>query len=209
MLSLGGITWWRVIPAHRPARPPGEQHGVDVSNHQGAIDWDSVAGDGITFAYIKATEGGDWIDEQFAANWDGAGDAGLDRGAYHFFTLCRPGADQADNFLRIVPADDESLPPAVDLELAGNCEARPAGADVRRELTTFLDRVEAATGKQAIFYMGDDFDEAFDIRANIVRPAWVASMLHRPPEPWVIWQTSWTARVDGISVGVDLDVMKG
>lgn len=73
---------------------------VDVSNHQGDIDWRAVARDDIRFAYLKATEGGDFIDKRFEKNWTGAGSADIDRGAYHFFTLCRPGVDQARNFLR-------------------------------------------------------------------------------------------------------------
>src|SRR3954453_12196349 len=83
-------TWHRALPAYRPARLAGEQFGVDVSNHQGEIDWRPVAADDMSFAYIKATEGGDFIDDRFRPNWDGAAAAGLDRGAYHFFTLCRP-----------------------------------------------------------------------------------------------------------------------
>src|SRR5262245_15828853 len=59
--------------------------GVDVSWHQGAIDWRTLAADDVAFAYIKATEGGDHVDERFAFNWREAGAAGLYRGAYHFF----------------------------------------------------------------------------------------------------------------------------
>src|SRR6516165_7639969 len=76
--------------------------GVDVSGHQGDIDWLSLAAGGVAFAYIKATEGGDFRDKQFQKNWDGARTAGMLRGAYHFFTQCRSGADQATNFIRTV-----------------------------------------------------------------------------------------------------------
>jgi Glycosyl hydrolases family 25 len=69
--------------------------GVDVSNHQGDIDWPALAGSKIAFAYIKATEGGDFRDKRFQLNWEGAKRAGLARGAYHFFTQCRSGAEQA------------------------------------------------------------------------------------------------------------------
>jgi Glycosyl hydrolases family 25 len=65
--------------------------GVDVSNHQGEIDWSALAGSNVAFAYIKATEGGDFRDRRFQLNWDGAKRAGLARGAYHFFTQCRSG----------------------------------------------------------------------------------------------------------------------
>src|SRR6478672_1526789 len=67
--------------------------------------------------------------ETFARNLAGAQAAGLVVGAYHFFTFCRPGAEQAANFLKAVPRDRPMLPPAVDVEFVGNCEARPAVAD--------------------------------------------------------------------------------
>ena len=98
--------------------------GIDVSHHQGAIDWPLLPAQGVDFAYIKASEGGDHRDRAFAANWSGARRAGIARGAYHFFTLCRPGADQAANFIAAVPAEPDALPPAVDLEYMGNCAAR-------------------------------------------------------------------------------------
>src|SRR5438128_304537 len=62
------------------------EQGIDVSHHQGAIDWAVLPAQGVDFAYIKATEGGDHVDRLFARNWQAAADAGMKRGAYHFFT---------------------------------------------------------------------------------------------------------------------------
>jgi len=92
-----------------------------VSAYQGRIDWTRVAEDHIRFAYIKADEGVTLVDRDFARNWAGAASAGVRRGAYQFFSLCDPGITQAQSFLRTVPRDAGALPPAVDLELAGNC----------------------------------------------------------------------------------------
>src|SRR5262245_20104351 len=99
--------------------------GVDVSNHQGYIDWPTLARTDVAFAYIKATEGGDFRDRRFQANWEGAKRAGLPRGAYHFFTQCRSGADQARNFIAAVPREEGALPPVVDLEHMGPCRSGP------------------------------------------------------------------------------------
>jgi lysozyme len=79
--------------------------GVDVSHHQGEIDWTQLQGPAVQFAYIKASEGATFRDAQFAANWQGAVTAGVTPGAYHFFTLCRSGAEQARNFFAAL-ADD-------------------------------------------------------------------------------------------------------
>ena len=72
--------------------------GIDVSHHQGDIDWHIVKAAGVDFAFIKASEGGDYRDREFARNWEEAGRAGIARGAYHFFTFCTAGLDQAHNF---------------------------------------------------------------------------------------------------------------
>src|SRR3990172_4519727 len=90
--------------------------GIDVSNHQGVIDWPKVRASGIAFAYIKATEGGDFRDKSFERNWQDSAKAGMPRGAYHFFTACKSGAEQAGNFIAAVPRESGSLPPVIDVE---------------------------------------------------------------------------------------------
>jgi lysozyme len=208
VVALAG-GWFVWLPNHRPDLQAGERYGVDVSSHQGAIDWPRVAGDGIEFAYVKASEGGDFVDQRFRENWRGAAAAGIDRGAYHFFTLCRSGAEQAENFLRTVPSDPEALPPAVDLELAGNCSQRPDPAFVRHELDSFLDRVERETGRTAVLYVGDDFEGLYPVRDELDRPLWHRRLLVRPTSKgWWIWQVQAHASVDGIQGDVDLNVMR-
>lgn len=200
--------WW--VPHYRPALGDGERYGVDVSHHQGAIDWERVAADDISFAYIKATEGGDFLDTSFATNWQGAGDAGLDRGAYHFFTLCRPGLDQAEFFLETVPSDADALPPAVDLELAGNCADRPSRATVAHELDVFIDTVEAATAQAVVLYIGPDFENEYNLAADLDGPLWHRRLFLHPDVPqWWIWQFHAWASVAGIDGGADLNVMRG
>ena len=200
--------WW--VPTYRPGLGQGERYGVDVSNHQDDIDWARVADDDVDFAYIKATEGGDFVDQQFARNWHGAGDVGLDRGAYHFFTLCRPGAEQAENFLRTVPADPDALPPVVDLELSGNCSARPDRASVARELEAFLEPVEAAIGEPVVLYLLDDFERRYRLRDDLDRELWLRRIGRRPGvDGWWMWQFHDRASIDGIQGGADLNVMRG
>lgn len=206
---LAAVWWFLWVPNWRPALREGERYGVDVSAHQDVIDWQRVAGDGISFTYVKATEGGDFIDDRFEKNWRGAGDAGLDRGAYHFFTLCTPGAVQARNFLAVAPPDPTALPPSVDLELAGNCSRRPRAGAVDAELGEFLRLVEEAWGRELVLYVGDDFESRYPVRKPIDRPLWHRRFLLRPSvDGWVIWQLHGYARVAGISGGVDLNLMQ-
>jgi lysozyme len=200
------LAWFLWLPRFRPALGAGERYGIDVSSHQGTIDWRKVAADGMSFAYVKATEGADLVDPSFDRNWTGASQAGLDRGAYHFFTLCSSGLDQAENFLRTVPDDPHALPPAVDLELAGNCSTRPDQTVIDRELASFLDAVETKTGKEVTLYIGKDFENRYHVRSRLDRPLWVRRVLFRPNGPWAMWQVGGFAKVDGIDGRVDLDV---
>jgi lysozyme len=114
---VAAAAWFAWLPRHRPHLHRGERFGIDVSAHQGRINWRKVRGDGISLAYIKATEGGDFVDRLFAANWAGTHAAGVDRSAYHFFTPCTLGAVQAEHFLRTAPPKPDALAPAVDLDV--------------------------------------------------------------------------------------------
>jgi lysozyme len=209
LAGLAASFWFLFVPHWRPPLRDGERYGIDVSSHQGSIDWERVAGDEIEFAYVKATEGRDFTDRYFDVNWSGARSAGLDRGAYHFLTLCSPGLAQAEHFLRIAPPDDQALPPAVDLEIAGNCRDRPSAADVAGELGRFMDTVETAWGRPLVLYVGDDWERVYPTRERLGRSLWHRRFLRRPDvNGWSIWQVHGYARVEGVSGGVDLNVMR-
>lgn len=197
-------------PHYRPPLRAGESYGIDVSAHQGTIDWTAVAANGIHAAYVKATEGATFRDPRFEENWRGARAAGLQVGAYHFFTLCRSGADQAANLLGELDAvggttEASTLPVAVDLELSGNCSRRPPRAEVQREVEAFVTTVEEATGRSVVYYLLDSWAERYPPTNE--RPLWVRRLLMRPGSDWVWWQVSNRARVDGIDGPVDLNVV--
>jgi len=200
------IGWYEGMPRYRPPLRAGERYGIDVSNHQGVIDWHQVADDDVSFAYIKATEGKDFVDKQFADNWAKSSAAGIPHGAYHFFTLCSSGAEQARNFLKVVPSDPKALPPAVDLEFAG-CRSRPDNATVQRELSTFISTVEDRLGKPLVVYVLPAFEKLYPIEPTLQRDQWQRKLFRRPAgTDWSLWQASDRAHVDGIDAPVDLDV---
>ena len=93
-------------------------HGVDVSHHQKNISWKEVKkmeinGVKIGFAFIKATEGTDLIDEHFGKNWAKAQNQKITKGAYHFFNATTNPARQAKNFLQRVKLQPGDLPPVL------------------------------------------------------------------------------------------------
>ncbi|HET6369970.1 MAG TPA: GH25 family lysozyme, partial [Nitrospiria bacterium] len=126
--------------------------GIDVSHHQGEIDWPAVAGAGTEFAFIKATEGRDFRDSNFTANWQAAGRAGIARGAYHFFTFCTDGAAQAANFIATVSPPGGELPPVADVEFGGNCEKWESVSVIRSHLTSFLAAIERTYTRRPVIY---------------------------------------------------------
>ncbi|MEE2674590.1 MAG: GH25 family lysozyme [Myxococcota bacterium] len=207
VLAVVGLVHW-----NRPGVDRFPVRGVDVSHHQGAVDWPRVAQAEVHFAFIKASEGGDHRDTRFEENWSEAGKAGIVRGAYHFFTFCTPGAVQADHFLDVAPPALGVLPPAVDVEFAGNCKSWTSVDDIRRELQVLLRRLEAAWGRAPVLYITSESEERV-IRGHFDGyPVWIRSVFFRPGgrEPtWLFWQYTDQGEIPGIETLVDLNVYRG
>lgn len=211
VLLIGAAWWFLWVPEHRPTidQSAGEVHAIDVSNHQGSIAWPAVESDGIGAAMIKATEGDDYLDPRFEENWSQAREAGVRRGAYHFFTLCSPGAAQARNFLKAAPPEDGALAPAVDLELIGSCDQRPSQTQVDAELEDFRRIVEEAWKRPLLVYARGSFTSQYSIGELADNPQWVTNFFLRPSDDgWGMWQVHYFAKVDGIEGEVDLDVVR-
>lgn len=192
-------------------------HGIDVARYQGAIDWPTVQASGVSFAFIKATEGGDRVDPAFPSNWQGAARAGMPRGAYHYFYFCRPAEDQARWFIRHVPRDPAALPPVLDLEwnhMSPSCTFRPAPAIVRAEAARFLDILTAHYGQRPIVYTTPDFFRETGIGALPDTEFWLRSVAGHPSavypgQRWRFWQYTGTGIVPGITGPVDINVFSG
>lgn len=188
--------------------------GIDVSHHQGDIDWKKIAAQDIQFAYIKATEGEDFLDQDFKHNWHAAESVNILPGAYHYFTLCKTGYEQANNFLsRIGTPSSQSLPPAVDLEFGGNCKARPSPEAFRKELKIFLDLVQQAWGCRVVLYSTPDFYPVYLQEHFVQNPLWIRDLYRQPNEnkyrQWQFWQYANRGKLDGIKGFVDLNVSRG
>jgi lysozyme len=193
-------------------------HGIDVSKFQGDIDWNAVAGSGVKFAWIKATEGGDRADERFQANWTGAKAAGVPHGAYHFVYWCRPPLEEMANFEQNAPVENDALPPVLDVE------ATPTSRTCHRHLTeegaiadmkVMLDEMERHYGKRPIIYTTVDFYQAILADGAFMDYAiWVRSTKYHPavkygPRPWRFWQYQSDGSIAGIAAHVDRDAFFG
>jgi lysozyme len=186
--------------------------GVDVSHHQGTIDWNALAHSGIAFAYIKATEGGTFRDPSFATNWSDTAKAGMSRGAYHFFTQCRTGLDQARNFIAAVPRDPRALPPVLDAESMDPCPNGTTVANVAQEIELFLSRVETYYGRRPLIYTTAEFHDAYLSGRFAREQFWIRSLVLPPlfrTQQWIIWQYHDRGRRAGVQGPVDLNAFRG
>jgi lysozyme len=188
--------------------------GVDVSYHNGTINWTSVKNAGYEFAFVRISDGTGFRDPMFATNWAGAHAAGLTRGIYQFFRPNQDVAAQADLVIAAVgtraPGD---LPPVIDVEATGNLSPASVAAKVR----TWVDRVKAATGVDPIVYTGKYFwrDQVGGPTTFANNALWIAQYtslcpdLTSPWNTWAFWQYSETGSVPGISGGIDVDRFNG
>ncbi|MEE9052168.1 GH25 family lysozyme [Brucella melitensis] len=203
--------WTGKTPWHYPI------HGTDVSKYQSDVDWSAVRASGISFAFIKATEGGDRVDERFNEHWSGTREARLPRGAYHFYYFCRPAIEQARWYIQNVPREQSALPPVLDMEWnphSPTCKLRPNAAVVRREMRTFLQAVEKHYGKRPVIYTTVDFFDDNDLRQLSEYPFWLRSVAGHPdekygPRPWTFWQYTGTGSILGIRGDADINTFAG
>ncbi len=192
-------------------------HGTDTSRFQTRVDWGLARANGVSFAFIKATEGGDLLDPMFKGNWAAARRAGVRRGAYHFWYHCRPGIAQARWFIRNVPREPGALPPVLDIEwtpFSPTCTRRPPGAEVRREAEAFMDAIERHYGQRPIIYASPDIYRAAELWRIRGAEFWLRSVAGHPSkvypgQAWTFWQYSGTARIPGIAGAADANVFAG
>jgi len=184
------------------------QQGIDVSHYQGRIDWDEVATDKtISFVYVKATEGGNLVDEFYLRNLYGAKRVGIPVGCYHFFSPTVSPLVQLENFRSTVDPRQQDLIPIVDVEKRGKSSL----VQFQKSLKAFLDGVERMFGVKPIIYTGVNFYAKY-LEGHFTQYKFmVARYAEEFPGlsedvPIVLWQYSSTSYVDGIRGHVDRSV---
>lgn len=194
-----------------------EVRGVDVSAYQGKIDWHTLAGQNISFAFIKATEGSSFVDKCFHYNFSEAQKTDLFVGAYHFFSFDSDGNTQAKNFINTVTPFENMLPPVIDLEFYGDKENNPPSrSDVDRELQTMLKILEAHYGKKPIIYATEKSYELYLAGGYSEYDIWIRNVITAPKlsdgRTWTFWQYTNRKRLkgyEGKEKYIDVNVFNG
>lgn len=141
----------------------GEVLGMDVSSHQGNVDWPRAWADGARFAYVKATEGTTYRSPNFGQHYNGSHGAGMIRGAYHFaLPDASPAVAQADFFIDNGGGwtpDGRTLPPALDIEYNpyGETCYNMDPQQMSDWIAAFSDRVAERTGRFPTIYTTTDW----------------------------------------------------
>ena len=200
--------------------PPLEDYpvrGIDVSTYQGEIDWTILSAQGISFAFIKATEGSSLVDPHFFFNFEAARKCDIAVGAYHFFSYDSPAETQADNFINAVVPFDGMLPPVIDLEFYGKYESSPPSRDyVNEQLNIMLSRLEEYYSLKPIIYATEKSYDLYLSEAYEEYDIWIRDVYSSPKlsdgRKWIFWQFTNRARLDGYSGRekyIDMNVFNG
>jgi lysozyme len=186
----------------------GPLDGLDVSYHSGRVDWRAAAAHGSRFALALATAGDDFRDPFFQCHWERMRQAGLLRGAYHFFVVADDPRAQARTFLSHVVFEPGDLAPVVDIEKVGPHPPK----DLPERLAVFVDEVEASLGVKPIIYTGPAFWNAHFRGGGFGDyPLWLAQYgVEKPAVPagwdrWILWQWRGNADLPDVAPVVDLD----
>ncbi len=183
--------------------------GIDISHHQGDINWNQVnkSHHPIRYIFIKASEGDYFADRRFEQNWEQTKLYGYIRGAYHFYSPNISGEKQFQHYSSIVNLEKGDFPPILDIEQRGDLDKQT----FIKEILTWLRLAETKYGVQPIIYSGRNFYDNY-LQGYLDYTLWIASY---SPEyllehiNWSFHQFSDKIRVKGINSDVDGNNFKG
>ncbi len=188
--------------------------GVDVSRHNGSVNWKRLKYEGITFAYIKSTEGTSHIDMKFVENYKNAKQSEVKVGAYHFYTFGLEGSLQAKHFIHNSTVSSNDLIPAIDVEhspINRYSKDKNYMQLVINELIKLEHDLYNYYGVRPLIYTNKDCYKLYIEDHFPENKIWMSD-LHSEPQTkddnWIMWQFSHTGNIDGINGNVDLNYFR-
>lgn len=190
-------------------------HGLDISHYQGSVFWNAIGENSKQFfVYLKASEGGDNIDQRYKDNIDMARACHLKVGSYHFYRPRRPQEEQLRNFRAQCRPEDQDLIPMIDVEVNAGL-GRTALCD---SLHKFLKLVEKEYGQKPILYtytsfynqyLYDEFDDYLLWIAQYNKSTNKKEPQLRDERDIFAWQYTEKGRIDGVTGYVDKNRLLG
>lgn len=180
-------------------------HGIDISHYQGDVFWETIGENAnLAYVYIKATEGGDNIDDRYERNLKTAHACGLKVGSYHFFRPKTPVDQQLRNFMAQCLPREQDLVPMIDIETKGGLSDEA----FRDSLFSFLDLVERAYRQKPLLYTGTNFYNRYLQGRVAGYRLMIAQYTDREPvlvdgRDYELWQYTGKGRIRGINGYVD------
>lgn len=211
------MVWNGVVLLNNPPKSIYPVRGVDVSHYQGEIDWKTLCGEGIDFAFIKATEGSSFVDDKFLYNFTEAQKCDVAVGAYHFFSFDSSGKAQAQNFINTVEAFSGMLAPVIDIEFYGAYAYTPKEKEaVKAELYDMISALEEHYGLSPILYATEQAYDFYLAQDYAEYDIWIRNVIKKPSvkdgRNWTFWQYTNRERLPGYSGKeeyIDMNVFSG
>ena len=180
--------------------------GVDISNYQGDVDWQSLESQGVRFAFVKATEGSGHTDDSVRRNLERAAECGVLVSCYHFFSFDSAGETQAQNFINAVGKDEIQL-------YADKSLNKPSRSETEQILTPLLEGLEEYYGVKPIIYTTIPVYLRYVREGYSDYPLWIRCTRFEPDLiDWEFWQYSDEGELEGY-IGeekyIDLNVWHG
>ena len=181
--------------------------GMDVSHHNHYVNFSEVRRAGMSFVFLKASEGKQFRDSTFELNYVDAKLASLKVGAYHYFRFAHSGELQADNFIKSLAGKTLELGMAIDVDSGDNDDTGIKEARANLELMINSLRQQGIT---PVIYcnVSDYYRYVLGLQGDC--PLWICSFTTTPvPSRWVFRQYSHTGKVPGVQGDVDLNIFNG
>lgn len=180
-------------------------HGIDMSHYQGEVFWEAVGGNThMCYVYLKATEGGDRIDERYERNIQMAHEHGLKVGSYHFYRPQTEQQRQLANFMTQCLPGEQDLIPMIDVETTGGLP----NEEFCDSLMKFLQMVEQAYRQKPLLYTFTNFYNRHLCGKLDAYPLMIAQYTERLPQladdrDITLWQYTSKGRLEGVNGYVD------
>lgn len=186
-------------------------HGIDLSHYQGTVFWEAVGDNSkMAYVYLKATEGGDKVDDKYEENIQYAHKYGLKVGSYHFFRVKADVKLQLENFKSQCRPSEQDLIPMIDIETKSGTSTE----EFCDSLFKFLSLVEKTYGQKPLIYTFANFYDHYLLGLIDSYKLMIAQYAKQEPvlkdeRDITIWQYTGKGHIDGVNTYVDKSRLMG